>query len=434
MNSDKEKIRSHSSAQESEVADRVVDEEVYRRVQQRKQQLKDDKKRNKKRRVKIKYIRPRKLNRIAVSLVFTFIIVGISVVLSTIIIFSAKEILGISKSAKTYMVTVKEGDDLDAIIAHLTTEQEKKKREPIINSAQLFKIVCKVKEKRQSMPDFIPGEHYLQPNNSYFDMINELGSTHYKEKEVKQITIIEGTNLYDAASLLEEEGICNKDKFIYYFNKGLGEDFDFINDIPLKDSLRFYGMEGYLFPDTYQFYVADNIDEMEREDYDAIVMRFYSNFEDKYSADYNQRAKDMGMTMDEVITLASMIQKEALNADDMYNVSSVFHNRLKNPYKEPTLGSNPTSEYAEKVIGASRNSYKDENMILAYDTYKTPGLPPGPICNPGLEAIKAALYPNDTPYYYFCAGTDPETGEKSVRYAENYEQHLANMDYYGLEE
>ncbi len=383
----------------------------------------------KKRRIKIKYVRPKKLNRVAVSLVFTFVIVGISVILSTIIIFSAKEILGISKSAKTYQINVKEGDDVEAIIAHLTTEQEQKNREPIINSAQLFKLVCKIK---RTEPVFVAGDHYLQPNMGYMDMINELGSVEYEEMVTVDISITEGTDLYDAAKQLADAGVCDRDKFIYYFNKGLSDNYDFIKEIPIKEPLRFYGMEGYLFPDTYQFYVSNDVASMTREDYEILVMKFYSNFELKYTKEYSDRAKEIGMTMDQVITLASMIQKEALNVDDMYYVSSVFHNRLDNPYMEPTLGSNPTSEYAENVV-AVHNDHNDDNMVLAYDTYKTPGLPPGPICNPGLDAIDAALYPKDTNYYYFCAGTDPETDEKAVRYAENYEQHLVNCEYFGLQ-
>lgn len=421
----KDKIKNQSSDSESEVADRVVDEEVYRRVQQRKQQLKDDKKKAKKRRIKIKYVRPRKLNRVAVSLVFTFIIVGISVILSTIIIFSAKEILGISKSAKTYQINVKEGDDVDDIIAHLTTEQEKKNREPIINSAQLFKLVCKIK---RTDPVFVEGEHYLQPNMGYMDMINALGSYDYEEMVTETIQITEGTTLYDAAKQLADKGVCDLDKFIYYFNKGLSDNYDFIKDIPIKEPLRFYGMEGYLFPDTYEFYVSNDVASMTREDYEILVMKFYSNFESKYTKEYSDRAEELGMTMDQVITLASMIQKEALNVEDMYNVSSVFHNRLINPTLEPTLGSNPTGEY----VRALHTNHLDDNMVLAYDTYLSPGLPPGPICNPGLDAIDAALNPNDTNYYYFCAGDDPETGEKAVRYAENYEQHIINCDYFGL--
>lgn len=424
----KEKIKNQSSDNENEVADHVVDEEVYRRVQQRKQQLKDEKKKKKKRRIKIKYVRPKKLNRVAVSLVFTVVIVGISVILSTIIIFSAKEILGISKSAKTYQINIKEGDDLDAIIAHLTTEQEKKNREPIINSAQLFKLVCKIK---RTEPEFVVGDHYLQPNMGYMDMINELGSYNYEEQETVNIQFTEGIDLFSAAKQLAEAGVCDKDKFIYYFNKGLSDNYDFIKEIPITEPLRFYGMEGYLFPDTYQFYVSNDVDSMAREDYEILVMKFYSNFETKYTDEFRERAEEIGMTMDQVITLASMIQKEALNIDDMYNVSSVFHNRLENPYNIPTLGSDPTREYANKVVKVN-NDHNDENMVLAYNTYETPGLPPGPICNPGLDAIKAALYPNDTNYYYFCAGDDPETGEKAVRYAETLEQHDANCEYFGL--
>ena len=124
--------------------------------------------------------------------------------------------------------------------------------------------------------------------------------------------------------------------------------------------------------------------------------------------------------------MASIIQKEAADNADMYNVSSVFHNRMERPYDFGGFESDPTSKYADWL----RAKGESEDMALAYDTYETKWYPPGAICNPGLNAIKAVLYPADTNYYFFCA--DTRTDEKIVYYAETDEQHDQNRILAGL--
>ena len=107
----------------------------------------------------------------------------------------------------------------------------------------------------------------------------------------------------------------------------------------------------------------------------------------------------------------------------MKNISSVFHNRLNNPDKFPKLESDPTRIYAEDVIHVKAD-ITDETIENAYNTYQSAGLPPGAICNPGLEAINATLYPDDTEYFYFCANVN--TGK--VYYATTLEEHEANLE------
>ena len=140
-----------------------------------------------------------------------------------------------------------------------------------------------------------------------------------------------------------------------------------------------------------------------------------------------ERATEVGMTIDEVVTLASIVQLEAGSVDDMKNIASVFINRLNNPEAFPRLQSDATDTYIEDVIKTVLTvEYQD--MYDAYVTYTCIGLPVGAICNPGADAINAVLYPNDTNYYYFCSNV----ATKETYYAETYEQHLVNCETAGI--
>ena len=129
------------------------------------------------------------------------------------------------------------------------------------------------------------------------------------------------------------------------------------------------------------------------------------------------------MTLDEVITLASIVQAEAANEKEMRMIAGIFHNRLINRAVFDKLQSDPTKKYAEEVIHPNL-PVRNEMMEDAYNTYVGPGLPPGAIGNPGKAAIEAVLYPQESSYYYFYANIDT----KVTYYAETYEQHLANIE------
>jgi len=387
----------------------------------------------KKRPVKqIKYIRPKKANRIAGSLILLFAILGASLLASTGIIFLAREFLGIDKSAAVYIVNIPENATTDDVIRIMTVEQEGKKKEPIIKVERLFRLLVNISEKRnEETIEYVSGNHNLRPNMGYKNILDELQSNYYIERETVRITIKEGMRLRSVARMLENEGVCAADKFVYYFNAGL-DDYDFINDIPKPgaNALRFDRMEGYLFPDTYEFYKAntDDLSELAEEDYEVILRTIFENFESKYDDEVKARAKEIGMSMDKVVTLASIVQLEARDNADMKNVASVFTNRLNNYEMFQALESDPTREYSEYLDDLDDYSV-NAKMIAAYNTYKSNGLPPGPICSPGIDAIKAVLWPNKTNYYYFCANI--ETGD--VYYAETLEQHEANLVAAGID-
>ncbi|MBQ3140988.1 MAG: endolytic transglycosylase MltG, partial [Clostridia bacterium] len=176
---------------------------------------------------------------------------------------------------------------------------------------------------------------------------------------------------------------------------------------------RFYRLEGYLFPDTYDFYINENVN--------SVVRKFLNNFNTKFTPNMRQRAAELGMSIDQVVALASIIEKEAPDVFEKANVSGVFHNRLKDPARFPKLQSDATSFYVKNVIYKSLDM-TDQIYDTAYNTYSRNGLPVGAICNPGGASLTAALYPSTSGDYYFV--TD-KAG--NFYYASSLNQHNANI-------
>lgn len=349
--------------------------------------------------------------RLSLALIMIFIILGVAALLSTTIIFLAKEYLGVDKSTTTYIVEIPEGASTDEIIDILYDNN-------LIKVKELFKLAIKLNSGDDK--PLVAGEHQISPSMDYGDMIDELKTNIQENKEVVTITFPEGINVYDAATLLQQEGVCDARNFIYYFNGGFDlTEYKFNNYLPVESTLKFLKLEGYLFPDTYEFY--------KDEEPEIVARKIFDNFDKKITDDYYTQMQNLNMTLDEVITLASIVQKEAGNITDMKKIASVFHNRLDNPDTFPMLQSDPTRIYAEEVIHENLD-VANATMEEAYNTYKSAGLPPGAICNPGLHAIEAVLYPETTNYFYFCA--DVESG--ITYYASTNEEHEANLELAGI--
>ena len=218
------------------------------------------------------------------------------------------------------------------------------------------------------------------------------------------VTIPEGTGINDyiknvngedvtvkgIATILEEAGVCTKSDFIYALNEVEFEDSRLLENCNVGKT--YYALEGYLFPETYNFYSYDSAECAK-----MVVDRMIAQTDKRITDEMYDRAEELGYTINEILTMASVIQMEAgQNFKEMKNVAAVFYNRL-NDKNEGTLGSSPTCYYGE--------SFKNDDG--RYNTYNVKGLPPGPLCSPGLEAIKAALYPTkDSPYLYFVTDKD----------------------------
>jgi len=342
--------------------------------------------------------------RVSGILILVTLILSVSICLSLVIIAFGKDIMGIGKNDSTHLMVIPEGSSTDEIAAMLEDEG-------IIRSPECFKLFSRL---RKSDEQYIAGEHFVRPNMAYEAIIDELTSVHEEEQETVEITFPEGINIYEAANILEENGICKASEFIFYFNSG-GYGFKFEDMLPSDTTLKLNRMEGYVFPDTYFFYT--NMDP------EQVCQKIYLNFDSKMTDERYQKMKELGLSLDELITLASIVQKEAATTDTMTMVASVFWNRLRNPEVFPLLQSDPTSNYANDVVRPHMDVY-DKTIIDAYDTYVGPGLPPGAICNPGIEAIDAVLADVKSNYFYFIANI--YTGK--TEFSETLEEHEAYQE------
>ena len=222
---------------------------------------------------------------------------------------------------------------------------------------------------------------------------------------VRNITLIPGWTIEDFASRLVSDGVFSStDRFLALCKTGENfKDYYYIADILSSKtaSQRKYVLEGYLAANTYEVYTNATEED--------VIRKLLSQTEHAFPADSQDVAEQMGFTMDQILTLASLIEKEAKESD-FAKVSAVFHNRLKAGMK---LQSDVTIHY---ITGVRRMSLTENDLRVAnaYNTYQITGLPPGPICSPSTAAIDAALYPDQTflaeNYLYFCA-KEPENGE-----------------------
>ena len=354
----------------------------------------------------------KKRSRVPGVLILTTFIVAVSIVLSLVIIAFGKDMLGIGKDDSTHLIVVKDGATTEEIAYML-------KDEGIIRSPKAFIYFSKL---RKSDAAYVPGEHFIKGNMAYETIIQKLTTTQSEAKNPVELTIPEGKNLDWIAEQLEEKKICKAKDFLFTFNSG-GLGCDFENQLKGTDnSLKFRRMEGYAFPDTYMF--SEDMDVTE------VCQKIYFNFNKKMTPERYSKMNERGLTLDQLITFASIVQLEAASPDTMKDVASVFWNRRNDPEEfAGKLQSDPTKNYANLTI-KPRLDVPNPTMLDAYNTYIAQGLPPGAICNPGTDAIDAVLDAPQTDYKYFAANI--YTAE--TKFAVSYEEHLANLDVIHAEE
>ena len=387
-----------TDADGDEDGDDEDDYDDYDEVREREKQKKRRRRKNRKKR--------KKSRGLSCSLVLLTLICAAAVALSVVVLTIVKEIYGIEKDETQRTVNIPTGSTTADIAAQLS-------RDNIITLPKMFRLISRMNGKDGS---YIAGEHIISPSMSYQAMINELCKNHENDRQYVTVTFPEGCTLLEAAKRLEDNDVCSADKFIWAFNAG-GFGFSFENRVTDTSKLKFYRMEGYCFPDTYDFYVE--------EDPSIVAQKIYENFDRKMLPTDYAKMEELGWTLDQVITLASIVQAEAGRKEDMKDIASVFHNRLLNSALYPQLQSNPTSNYVRDVI---KPNQEVQNVLMqdAYDTYIGVGLPPGAINNPGKDAIEAVLYPSQTDYFFFAANVDTRV-TYFARTNEEHEQNLAKI-------
>ena len=239
-----------------------------------------------------------------------------------------------------------------------------------------------------------PGEYELHAGLRPTEILNRLvdGQVYYHS-----VTIPEGYTVKQIATVLADKELVEREKFIQ-----LTQDQNFIKSLNLETK----SLEGYLFPDTY--FLTRSTSEEE------IIKTFVDRLWEAFTPELIARGKEIGMTVQEVLTLASVVEKETGLSKERSMVSGVFHNRLR---KNIPLQSDPTVIYALETFDGNIRK-RDLSVKSPYNTYRVRGLPPGPIANPGEAAIRAALYPTPSDYVYFVSRNDG-SHEFSVTLAEH---------------
>lgn len=292
---------------------------------------------------------------------------------------------------------------------------EELKNQGFIEDTRIYRIISKILGYDNA---YKAGKYIIAKDMNYYALMVRLSGEPLKNP-TKDIMIPEGKTLLETVKILSAQGYIDEGKFLKIAEKE-NNVYNFLKDVK-ANSARKYPLEGYLYPDTYR------MDEGWTEE--ELIERMLKEFDRVFTQEYYERAQELDMTIDEVLSLASLIEMEALYPTDFKKISSVFHNRL-NSKDLPLLQSDATVQYARVYEGLGRISVvltKDLEIDHPYNTYLHKGLPPGPICSPRIDAIEAALYPEKTNYYYFFATTDGTN-----IYNETLDGHNRDQQKYGV--
>lgn len=361
---------------------------------------------------------------VILGVVVSLAVIFVGVNIGSILLGAVLDYTGINTTEFEVVVELPANPTLDQVANVLESSG-------IITDTKFFKMVVEMKEKKDEKTyDFVGGQFTLSSAMNYGTIIDTLLASE-KETITVEVTIIEGMTAVEIGELLEANAVCRAEDFVQFYRSKI-DVYDFERRV-LQSSLKFNQLEGYLFPDKYEFYVVnDLIDDPDKdidtsEEAEVAAKKIYSNFNSKITKVMYKQMNEMGLTLDELITLASMVQSEVGNVEDMRMVASVFLNRLHNSETYPQLQSDVTYFYVRDFIEPYYDDYglsvPLQRISDSYDTYVATGIPAGAICNPGLDAINAVLDPADTDYFYFCS--NEETGV--TYYARTVEEHEANL-------
>ncbi|MGN0171245.1 MAG: endolytic transglycosylase MltG [Acutalibacteraceae bacterium] len=336
------------------------------------------------------------------SIIYVVFVVVIASVLAYYGYIAVVDVTGLGRDTIMIDVDIPEGASTEQI-ANLLAEEK------IIEQPFFFRVFCRLTHA----DGFQRGTHTLAANFGYSNIVEELQSA--EQRDTVMVTIPEGATIDTIAKLMEENNVCPAKDFYTAVVTGNYEDYDFIAELTQEERKdRVYLLEGYLFPDTYEFY-EDGSPE-------TAVRKMLDGFNNRVDADTRASIKASGKTLNEVIIEASIAQKEAGKTEDMPRVARVLLNRLNNTAEFPCLQFDSTEDYLAALIPTVNGITL---VDTAYNTYERPGLPAGAICNPGIEAINAVLNPSEEENiincYYFASIV--ETGESA--FFETFEEHEA---------
>ena len=346
------------------------------------------------------------------ALVYIIAIVTVSVALAVFAISCANDVFAFGKEEKTVEVVIPDyvtSDELADILGEAGA----------INYPWLFRLYCDLKDVDVSPAyKFQSGSYTISTAMNYDTLMLSFVQT--TSLTTVRITFPEGATVDEIIALFEANGCSTREKFLECMETyDFTINYDFLSDIDMTG--RYYLLEGYLYPDTYDFYTG------RAPEY--YLCRLLDQFAKVFrQSKFFEAAESTGYTIDQLITIASIIEKEAYQQNDFDIVSSVIHNRLLNPATFPRLECDSTIVYALSCEAGKRVTditLEDLEMDNPYNSYQKDGLPPGPICNPSYNSIACAFDPADTDekYYYFVSDK-----YGTMYYATTLKDHNANIE------
>lgn len=311
-------------------------------------------------------------------------ILGATTLIAAYGITSVNDILALNRPSEKISVLVTEDMSTNDIIAKL-------KEKDLIQNAGFCKLFAKLMDYDESK--YLPGVHELRPNMGLEGMLRTIRSTSTSNETVT-LVFPEGYTADQIFAKLEKFKVCSASSLYSTLSEvDFSNEYAFIKAIANKAE-RYRYMEGYLYPDTYSFYVGENAS--------SVIKKFLTNFKNKWTEEYEAKAKQLNLTVDQVMTLASIIEKEGKNSEQMETISGILHNRLTDKTGSLLrLDCDSTYAYIMNIDKTLISTAQYDKLFAAYNTYQINGLPPGAICNPGDDAIYAALTPEDTSYNFF---------------------------------
>ena len=351
------------------------------------------------------------------KLIFALVILAVSCALALVISTFLLDVTGSTRNSNTADVQIPEKATTETI-ADILYENG------LIDNVLYFRVYSRLTDADGKWQ---PGAFTLQADMGFPTLIETLQTA--PPRETVSVMLREGLTIDEMAEILEKNGVCSMQDFLDAVQFG-EYDYDFIHQIPTADendemAYRVYRLEGYLFPDTYEFYVGSKGE--------TVVDKMLANFDSKLTDSLLAQIEKQGWTLDEAITFASMVQGEGDTRENMDKVSRVLHNRLsssKSDYKKLELCS--TRDYANEM--ADNDHFSSDVLHQVYNTYKREGFPIGPIGNPGMDALLASLNPSEDAEIMKCYFFATDYKTMITYFSKNYQEHQAIIKKYGIED
>lgn len=342
--------------------------------------------------------KPRKKHGCLFSILYVIFIISVSIILSCAAIFVANDVLALVKEDTNITFRVAE----DTTVGALSNQLEE---EGVIKYSRIFQLFVKFAKKDRNV---MAGEYVLSPSMDYAQIAMVLRNA--DDTQTVNVTIPEGYTLEQIKETLIDNKACTEEVLNEALTNYPFKHTFLVDQQPPEENW----LEGYLFPDTYTFVM--NTDDAVHD----VVNKMLNRFDEMYDDKIQSGAEELGLTVHEVVTIASLIEREARAEDEFATISGVIHNRLNNPTEFPKLQIDATVQY---VVGHKAElTSADLEVDSPYNTYLYDGLPPGPICCPGYSALYAATHPEQHNYYYYVAKSDG-----THLFASTYSQHQENI-------